>query len=73
MGYTNQADDREYRQYAENFVRSAIAPDTMVAAVAQKTSWNTKEDQLKPSKSRNMPHSGFPMSPMDPCSPIIRP
>ena len=26
-------------QYAENFVRSAMAPETMVAEVAQKTVW----------------------------------
>ena len=35
----------EYTQYAENFVLSAIAPDTMVAAVAQNTRLNTKLDQ----------------------------
>ena len=35
----------EYMQYAENFVLSAMAPDTMVAAVAQNTRLNTKLDQ----------------------------
>jgi hypothetical protein len=29
-----------YTQYALNFVLSAIAPDTIVAAVAQNTVWN---------------------------------
>ena len=29
----------EYTQYALKFVRSAIEPETMVAAVAQKTVW----------------------------------
>ena len=31
-------------QYAENFVRSAIAPDTIVAVVAQNTRLKTKVD-----------------------------
>ena len=30
-----------------NFVRSAIAPDTIVAVVAQNTKLNTKLDQSK--------------------------
>ena len=29
----------EYTRYAPNFVRSAIAPETIVAEVAQKTVW----------------------------------
>ena len=32
-------------QYAENFVRSAIAPETMVAEVAQKTVWKIANAQ----------------------------
>ena len=56
----------EYRQYAENRVLSAMAPETMVAAVAQKTSWKTKEDQSKPSKSVNIPQSGTPIRPSRP-------
>jgi len=44
-------------------VRSAMAPDTMVAAVAQNTSWKKKLDQLKVSKSVNIWYSGIPMSP----------
>ena len=40
----------EYMQYDENFVRSAIAPETIVAVVAQNTRLNTKyEAAVKPS------------------------
>ena len=34
MGYTHEAMKKEYRMYASNLVRSAMAPDTMVHAVA---------------------------------------
>ena len=37
-------------QYIENLVRSAIAPETIVAAVAQNTVWNTR----KPSTGRSL-------------------
>ena len=33
-------------QYAENLVRSAIEPETMVAAVAQNTVWKIRVVQL---------------------------
>ena len=52
---------------------SAIAPDTIVAAVAQNTSWNTKEDQLNDSKLLNIDQSGFPIIPSFPWSPIMSP
>ena len=32
----------EYMKYMENLVRSAIAPETIVAAVAQNTVWKMK-------------------------------
>ncbi len=39
-------------QYAENFVLSAMAPETIVAAVAQNTVWKIKyEKKLTPSGS----------------------
>jgi hypothetical protein len=34
----------KYMQYAENFVRSAMAPDTIVAVVAQNTRLNTNAE-----------------------------
>ena len=34
---------RLYTKYDLNFVRSAIAPDTIVAAVAANASWKTKK------------------------------
>ena len=37
----------EYTQYDKNLVLSAIAPETMVAVVAQNTRLNTKFDQSK--------------------------
>ena len=33
-GYTQAAMKKEYRMYVSNLVRSAMAPDTMVQAVA---------------------------------------
>lgn len=40
-----------------------MAPETMVAAVAQNTSWKKKLDQLKWAKSVNIWYSGLPMRP----------
>ena len=51
-----------------NFVRSAIAPETIVAAVAQNTKLNTKPDQ---SVSPN-PVNGFSPHPTKPPSPQSR-
>src|SRR3989304_2128790 len=34
---------QEYMMYETSFVRSAIAPETIVAAVAAKTTWNNHE------------------------------
>ena len=53
-----------------NFVLSAIAPETIVAAVAQNTKLNVKLDQFVPAKSVNglSPH---PISPAKSC-PINR-
>ena len=45
IGYISSEMIAEYIQYAENLVLSAMAPDTMVAAVAQNTRLNTKLDQ----------------------------
>ena len=45
MGYTTALMIAEYTQYERNFVLSAIAPETMVAVVAQNTRLNTKFDQ----------------------------
>ena len=68
-------------QYAENLVRSAIAPETMVAVVAQKTRLKTKvEAAVNPSaglamKALKFAHSsmlGRPMRPNRVSSPIIR-
>ncbi|GIU90580.1 MAG: hypothetical protein KatS3mg010_1679 [Acidimicrobiia bacterium] len=42
IGYTSAVITRLYTQYAANFVRPAIAPDTIVAAVAANASWNMK-------------------------------
>ena len=50
-------------QYVENFVRSAIAPETIVAAVAQNTSWNTKLFQSKFAQSVNILRLGIPIKP----------
>ena len=50
-------------QYIENFVRSAMAPETMVAAVAQNTSWKKKLLQSNAAKEVNMSYSGTPMNP----------
>ena len=53
-------------QYAINLVRSAIAPETIVAAVAQNTRLNTNELArpfslfTKASQSANMPRLGSP-------------
>ena len=35
-----------YTKYMENLVRSAIAPDTMVAAVAQNTVWKIRNPSM---------------------------
>ena len=41
-----------------------MAPETMVAQVAQKTSWKTKLLQSKPSNpAPNIPRVGVPMKP----------
>ena len=37
----------EYTQYEINFVLSAIAPETIVAVVAQNTKLNTKPEKSK--------------------------
>ena len=44
-------------------VRSAIAPDTMVAVVAQNTKLNTKLDQSKLAYDVKMSNPGFPIKP----------
>ena len=62
-GYTIILIIAEYKQYMLNLVLSAIAPDTIVAQVAQNTSWKKKFDQLNPSKSVNIPYSGLPIKP----------
>jgi len=51
-----------------NFVRSAIAPETIVAAVAQNTKLNTKADQSVSPK----PVKGFSPHPTKPPSPQSR-
>ena len=45
-------------------VRSAIAPDTIVAVVAQNTKLNTKLDQSKLAYDVKMSNPGFPISPI---------
>ena len=64
-------------QYDENFVRSAMEPDTMVAAVAQKTVWKIRKAMLgKPASSATLnfvtKKSGVPMMPLM-SGPNIRP
>ena len=44
-------------------VRSAMAPDTIVAVVAQNTKLNTKEDQLKSPYVVKISNPGFPINP----------
>ena len=46
-GIDHGADHGRVNAVGQNFVRSAMAPETMVAAVAQKTSWKKKLDQSK--------------------------
>ena len=68
-------------QYAENFVLSAIAPETMVAVVAQKTRLNTKVDAavkspleglaMKSLKWVNRSIFGRPINPNRESSPIM--
>ena len=51
-------------QYAENLVRSAIAPETMVAAVAQKTVWKISVAQSPPAfVNRSRPPMSLPLPP----------
>ncbi len=45
-------------------VRSAIAPDTIVAVVAQNTKLNTKLDQSKLAYDVKISNPGFPISPI---------
>ena len=45
-------------------VRSAIAPDTIVAVVAQNTKLNTKWDQSKLAYDVKISNPGFPISPI---------
>ena len=47
IGYTSADITPEYTQYERNFVLSAIAPDTIVAVVAQNTKLNTKLEKSK--------------------------
>ena len=70
IGYTIKLITKLYIQYEMNFVLSAIAPETIVAAVAQNTKLNVKLDQFVPAKSVNglSPH---PTSPAKSC-PINR-
>ena len=69
-------------QYDKNFVLSAIEPETIVAAVAQKTRLKTKVDA--PVKSTPFPVInaenlanksifGMPITPNSASSPIIKP
>ena len=50
-----------------------MAPDTMVAAVAQNTKLNTNEDQSKEVKSVKIPRVGMPTNPPKASSPSINP
>ena len=45
IGYTTRLIIRLYTQYDENLVLSAIAPETIVAEVAQKTVWKIRNAQ----------------------------
>ena len=57
-----------------NFVRSAIAPETIVAAVAQNTKLNTNSAHLLKSESWvRTSRFGTPISPKNVSSPSIRP
>ena len=44
-------------------MRSAIAPETIVAVVAQNTRLNTKLDQSKPAYDVKISNPGFPIKP----------
>ena len=46
IGYISSEMNTEYIQYIENLVRSAMAPDTMVAAVAQNTVWKIRNPSV---------------------------
>ena len=56
-----------------NFVLSAIAPETIVAAVAQNTILNTKLCHGNSAKFVNKSRFGRPIRPKNASSPIIRP
>src|SRR3546814_17880260 len=61
---------REYTKYDLNFVRSAMAPETMVAAVAAKAAWKKKVvDVNRPSPPvESMPSTLKPPQPKKPPS-----
>ena len=70
-GYIISEIKNEYTRYIENFVLSAIQPETMVAAVAQKTVWKIRNPSTgSPSsdfqKSR-LPKFGIPTKSPLPC------
>ena len=54
IGYTTRLIRPLYIQYEMNFVLSAIAPETIVAAVAQNTRLKTNDDHGKLLKSVNI-------------------
>ena len=54
----------EYIQYDENFVLSAIAPETIVAVVAQKTKLNTKFEKENVLYFEKISKPGRPINPI---------
>ena len=50
----------EYKQYVLNFVLSAIAPETIVAVVAQKTRLKTKPEKSNVAYSEKTENPGLP-------------